>query len=252
MPTALALPERQWWPISKSSSSSKAGKDLIPSFPAETLPAQNNSRKSSSGMKFSTITSAMGFKSRRHQPITIPEPPSGHDASDGIDKQAIRLVNRPPAKSVSSTVQSLDDPVEPQTPTDSTKGGIRSRGSMLATPESDPFFSEGIRFQPTIHDPNRLSVYSSSSLSEMGSRKNDFTALNRVSYTSTSSHSLHQPDMSPSSSAASLPARIDLKPTSPTYANNFALCDIIFANFTVAGNQPIADEKDLACYRQRT
>lgn len=251
MPAALALPERQWWPMSKSSSSSKAGKDLIPSFPADTLPAQNNSRKPSSGMKFSTITSAMGFKSRRHQPIAIPEPPLRHNAS-GNDKETIRLVNRPPAKSVSSTVQSLDDPIEPQTPTDGIKGGTGYRGTMLTTPESDPFFSEGIRFQPTIHDPNRLSVYSSSSLSEMGSRKNDFMALNRVSYASTSSHSTHQPDLSPSSSAASLPAKIDPNPTSPTYGNNFALCYIVFANFTVAGNQPIADEKDLACYRQLT
>jgi len=225
LPASLALSERQWWPRSKNSASNgyKPGNDLSLSFPSEKIPAQN---KLSTGMKFSTLTNAMGFKSKKHQPSTIQEPPSRHDAS-GIDNETVRYTNRPPAKSVSSTLQSWDDSIEPQTPSDY---NTRSRRSMLATPESDPFFSDGIRFQPGVHDPNRLSVYSTSSQPDLASKKNDSMALNRSSYASSSAHSHHHgPDVSPTPSATSLPADIDAKPTS-MYANNFTLPNFEFAN----------------------
>lgn len=241
LPAALA--ERQWWPRSKNSTSN-GDNDLNLSFPSEQSSAQGNSKKLSAGMKFSTLTNAMGFKSKKHLP-SVQGPPSKRDASRA-DNQTVRYTNRPPAKSVSSTLQSLDDPVEPQTPSDYAQDSNRSRRSMLATPESDPFFSNGIRFQPVVHDPNRLSVYSGSSQSDNTSKKNDMS-FNRSSYTSSSAHSHHHgPDLSPTSSATLINAGIDAKPISPTYVN-ISLFIIFIFSFGAAANDLRPGNQSLVC-----
>src|SRR5882762_321368 len=126
----------------------------------------------------------------------------------------------------------------------------RSRRSILATPESDPFSSGGIRSQPGIHDPTRLSVYSSSSMSDIGPKKNDF---DRSSYASSSSHSHRQGvDLSPKLSANSLPASIDAIPASPMYEHDLILCTFLFTNFYVAENDLIVGERANTCRNHLT
>lgn len=223
MSTASARQDRQWWSLSSKnltpSTSCKLGRESSYSFPStDRQQPRSNSRKHSSGMKFSTLTTAMGFKSRKPSSLVIQERPD-IVVPNPPKVDTVRQRNRPPANSI-STVQSSDEPIEPRTPLDDVRDSTPTRRrSLLQTPEPDPFSSQGIRGPANIHDPSRLSVYSGSSASDVISKRSDLgISFKRSSYASSSSHSQYLgTDLSPSSSATSLAAGLEGQKGSPTY-----------------------------------
>lgn len=206
MSSVSARHDNKWWPKSSKNSSSnstaKAAKDLSHSFVTDT---KIDTRKSSSPMKFSTFTNAMGFKSKKHTSIQEPTSATVLDPS----ALTVRYTNRPPATSFSTT-QSWDD--EPQTPADSIMDVSRW---MQRTPESSNFpSSPGLHSRSAMHDPNRLSAYSGSFMSDVG--KGDLSAFNRASYASSSNSQF--PGFSTNSSATSV---IDGPPPSLLYVSSY-------------------------------
>jgi hypothetical protein len=135
---------RNWWQLSSrhSTSSVKSDKDT----------------QKQSGVKFNTLASAIGFKTKKHPSLTIQDPPlpTKHVESPVTDRQELpRYANRPPSKSVSSTVRSS---VELRTPSDAPRDPLAFRRSLL-TLSDDPFASGGISV-PAIQDPAHLCMYS--------------------------------------------------------------------------------------------
>ncbi|KAI1788817.1 hypothetical protein LXA43DRAFT_924554 [Ganoderma leucocontextum] len=220
-PAPPHTPSRPWWPRSKSSKdpirthrsvSTIADEDekcpsppSVSSKPKDALPAR----------KFNTLASAMGFRSKKLPALTIQDPPSplrpshpytnsrpGSGTSGSISSAVIDrapfYTNRPPAKSV-STVRSSEydydaasDPhSEPRTPSDHPRDRLSYQQSVMTFTEIDPFASGGIIVQSLPQDPNRLSVYSDSSMLDPQQKRPDIPPLmtHRVSYGSSSSNS---------------------------------------------------------------
>lgn len=218
--------ERQWWPIPSRNTSSVGGPphkhdmDLTTTSNSHSFnnPSDKPRKQSVGLMKLSTITSAIGFKSKKHPTLAIQEPPPDiRPKVARVDTQTVtRYPNRPPAKSV-STVQSWDDPSsEPQTPLDLVKGDMPK---VSTTSDPYQFCSRGIRSSPVIQDPNRLSVYSGSSISDTLSKKNESAiAFKRLSDTSSSLSQYLGADISPTSSSTSLHGSINGRRPSSSYA----------------------------------
>lgn len=230
MSFATARHDRQWWPLSSKHSpntqSLKPNKDTSHFFQSD-LPLSRTRKPSSSSMKFSTFTSAMGFKSKKNSSaLVIQDRPADIDTTTPPytgEKPTLRQRSRPPAKSV-STVMSSDDANEPQTPSDFSRDATSPyQRSLLQTPDFDPFSSPGIRKPSQFPDPTRLSVWSGSSASDMMSRKSDLgVSFKRLSTTSSSTHSQYlDVDASANSSATSLPGVIEAQRASPTYVLYF-------------------------------
>lgn len=185
--SSVADHQDKWWPKSNKQTqhnhSSRSGRDLSHSFTPH--PA---SRKPSV-MKFSAITTAMGFTKTKKHSIPIQNPPTGLTVD--TSHATIRSGNRPPATSI-STVQSWDD--EPETPSDfGNHSRFRPRTPKLANVSGPVLHSRSV-----IHDSNRLSAYSGSSISDVG--KGSLRPFTRTSYASSSQSS----SLSASSSATSL------------------------------------------------
>ncbi|KAF9566090.1 hypothetical protein CPC08DRAFT_127739 [Agrocybe pediades] len=168
-------PSKSWWPMNRSSSA----KDLRQQYLADKPKG-----------KFNSFTSAIGFKSKKaSQPsLTIQDPPLPmqnvpplYPASPSSDS------TRPTSSSTRSRVDSL----EPRTPQDYHRP---RRQSLLTLSDTDPFAGRPVIVAPVPNlplDPNRLSAYSNSSVSDLTQRKGDNPGFNRVSYASSSSNSNH-------------------------------------------------------------
>ncbi|KZP25440.1 hypothetical protein FIBSPDRAFT_390970 [Athelia psychrophila] len=215
---SVAVHHDKWWPTSNKQSShnhiSRSGQDLSHSFAShKPYPV---SRKPSV-MKFSAITSAMGFtKSKKHS-IPIQQPPAGLTVD--TSSQTIRQGNRPPAKSV-STVQSWDD--EPETPSDF---GDHSR-FRPRTPNLANVSSPVLHGRSALPDPSRLSAYSGSYMSDPGG-KGGLRPFMRASYASSSQSSAYSASSSaPSLTYASRPSSTQrhppssLKPPTPEFEDD--------------------------------
>ena len=84
---------------------------------------------------------------------------------------------------------------EPRTPSDHPRDRLSYQTSVMTLSDPDPFASVGANgaFSPRVVDPNRLSVYSDSSLLDPSSKRPDVVSSNRISYGSSSSNSHGQP-----------------------------------------------------------
>lgn len=194
---------RAWWSRSTKNPSSK---DLRRSSTSE---KSHRETPSKSGTKFNTLASAMGFKAKKQHPsLAIQDPPpfirTVHPTSPPASATVERsYTNRPPSKSISSTIRSRQDSLEPRTPSDGQRDVLPKRQSLLTLSDSDPFASRGISLPPTPNDPNRLSIYSNSSIPEFLSKGETSMFFNRSSYASSSSNSYSHGELSPLSALGS-------------------------------------------------
>ncbi|KAK0198912.1 hypothetical protein F5146DRAFT_112743 [Armillaria mellea] len=196
---------RSWW-SSKHAKYPPQPKDI----PQDFTPGSSTSSTKSSISKFNSLTSV--FKSKKHPSLAIQDPPlpssrpvlSAVSPSDlGRSKSQNVQYTRPPSKSVSSTLSQAESS-EPRTPVDSNRE--MHHQSLLTLSDTDPFASHGISIPHSPLDPNRLSVYSNSSVIEYSKRSD--TGIKRGSYASSSSQSNYygdSPSFSPSSRTASSP-----------------------------------------------
>ncbi|KAK0246317.1 hypothetical protein EDD85DRAFT_803770 [Armillaria nabsnona] len=196
---------RSWW-SSKHAKYPAQPKDI----PQDFTPGSSTSSTKSSVSKFNSLTSV--FKSKKHPSLAIQDPPlppsrpvlSAVSPSDlGRSKSQNVQYTRPPSKSVSSTLSQAESS-EPRTPVDSNRE--MHHQSLLTLSDIDPFASHGISIPHSPLDPNRLSVYSNSSIIEY-SKQSD-TGIRRGSYASSSSQSNYygdSPSFSPTSRTASSP-----------------------------------------------
>ncbi|KAH9858035.1 hypothetical protein C2E23DRAFT_718654 [Lenzites betulinus] len=165
-------------------------------------------------LKFNTLASAMGFRSKKVPSLTIQDPPSpvapltpsyaGHSrpgtgsSTPSTPDHTPFYTSRPPAKSISTVRSSeydfdaVSDPhttSEPRTPSDHPRDRMSYQTSVMTFSEIDPFASGGIVVQHLPQDPNRLSVYSDSSMLDPQHQKRGDTSNSRRSYGSSSSNS---------------------------------------------------------------
>ncbi|KAK0208819.1 hypothetical protein DFS33DRAFT_1305723 [Desarmillaria ectypa] len=196
---------RSWW-SSKHAKYTAQHKDMSQDF----TPGSSTSSTKSSSSKFNSLTSV--FKSKKHPSLAIQDPPLPParpvlSAVSPPDLERSKSHNvqhtRPPSKSVSSTLSQAESS-EPRTPVDSNRE--MHHQSLLTLSDIDPFASHGIFIPHSPVDPNRLSVYSNSSIIEYSKRSD--SGINRGSYASSSSHSNYYgdaPSFSPTSRTASSP-----------------------------------------------
>ncbi|PBK76743.1 hypothetical protein ARMSODRAFT_1011971 [Armillaria solidipes] len=196
---------RSWW-SSKHAKYPAQPKDI----PQDFTPGSSTSSTKSSISKFNSLTSV--FKSKKHPSLAIQDPPlppsrpvlSAVSPSDlGRSKSQNVQYTRPPSKSVSSTLSQAESS-EPRTPVDSNRE--MHHQSLLTLSDIDPFASHGIFIPHSPLDPNRLSVYSNSSIIEYSKRSD--AGIKRGSYASSSSQSNYygdSPSFSPTSRTASSP-----------------------------------------------
>ncbi|KAI0964071.1 hypothetical protein AcW1_000976 [Taiwanofungus camphoratus] len=204
---------KSWWARSKSSKD-PAGLRPHGSFvddekPMSSIPHGHTKHKdSTTGIRFKTLGSAIGFKSRKPPSLAIQDPPippartpvsTAHQITSAreTDQPPSPFYNsRPPAKSVSTVRSSEGDEAsdlhtlsEPRTPSDHPRDRMSYQTSVLTLSEVDPFAAGGVIIQQTTHDSNRISAYSDSSLLDPHSKVNDMVFNNRISYGSSSSNS---------------------------------------------------------------
>ncbi|GJE85850.1 hypothetical protein PsYK624_019290 [Phanerochaete sordida] len=229
--------QSKWWSRSKSS------KDVYPtrSNPPSGLPEMKpfptiKHSKSKDSMTTSKLNNLVGhaFGKRSKKPtLTIQDPPPSvlssssstysrstpaTAATSPVYSPQPFFSNRPPAKSVASTVRSYEfdersDPhtiSEPRTPSD--RPDRRSyQNSVFTLSDPDPFAAGSVIVPHFPQDPNRLSVYSDSSmLDPHGVKRFDAVHTNRISYGSSSSNSHSSPydPYSPTSpSSSEMPSR---------------------------------------------
>lgn len=189
-----------------NSSHSSLGQDTK-AFPA----GGSSKQKDGSGSRFNTfVASAMGKRSRKPT-LTIQDPPSPRpfvtspssassfsppNTATTSPAQSPFFTNRPPAKSV-STVTSYEfdqrsDPYtisEPRTPSDHPRDRMSYQNSVLTMSDPDPFAAGGIVVAGAPQDPNRLSVWSDSSLLDPHVKRRESLIMKRMSYGSSSSNS---------------------------------------------------------------
>ncbi|OCH86048.1 hypothetical protein OBBRIDRAFT_797560 [Obba rivulosa] len=218
MSSALPPPAqgRSWWLRSKpsrDSSSLKPDRSLTNlAYDEKSSSAAGPSKPKDSGSKFNTFASAIGLKSRKPPPLdiqdppavlTVVHPPAAQGRVDTRRREPTATASpvsysRPPVKSI-STVRSTEydgdaasDPhtiSEPRTPSDHARDRSSYQTSVLSWSDPDPFAAGSIIIQPLMQDPNRLSVYSDSSVLDPLNMKTDFVPHNRISYGSSLSSS---------------------------------------------------------------
>ena len=189
---------RNWWSLSPRLPTSfvKSDKILRRSFAPDKAPRDSQKQ---SGVKFNTFAAALGLKPKKHPSLTIQDSTIvKHVESPKADRQeSSRYANRPPSKSVSSTLRSS---LEPRTPSDGQRDAMTFRQSLM-TLSDDPFASRGISV-PGIQDPSRLSVYSSFTTPDEMPKNHELVAVvpnqDRSSYTSSGDGLLQTPVASPS------------------------------------------------------
>ncbi|CDO75506.1 hypothetical protein BN946_scf184935.g42 [Trametes cinnabarina] len=210
---------RPWWSRSKPSKEPLRANRSFSSLADDSekySPVSPTSPKHKDGLpslKFNTLASAIGLKSKKLPALTIQDPPSPVEPSLQYNPQSRPgtgsttpstadhspfFTNRPPAKSV-STVRSSEydfdaasDPhttSEPRTPSDHPRDRMSYQTSVMTFTEIDPFASGGIVVQHLPQDPNRLSVYSDSSMLDPHHQKRGDAPHHRRSYGSSSSNS---------------------------------------------------------------
>jgi hypothetical protein len=186
---SLMSPASQWFSkrIHSSTPKSPTSDNFSRSASADKLSLHS---KNPDSFKFINFASVIGRKSKKSRPtIAIPDSPVPPLVSPAVHRSdPPSYTNRPPAKSVSSTVRSADDSLEPRTPSDV----HRDRGSLplsvLTLSDPDPFAAGAISVPRSILDRGRLSVYSSTSANNVLS-KGDVDLWQRPSSASTSSQS---------------------------------------------------------------
>ena len=219
-PVSAPAPSRPWWSRSKSSKDSlrpnrslaSLAQDDDEKYPSTASASSSRHKDAIPTLKFNTLASAIGLKPKKLPALTIQDPPSpisavhpytksrpgsGHSSAAPSPAPVDRpfYTNRPPAKSVSTVRSSEYDydaasepQSEPRTPSDLPRDRLSYQHSVMTFSEIDPFASGGIVVQPLPQDPNRLSVYSDSSMLDPQHKRAD-VPHNRGSYGSSSSNS---------------------------------------------------------------
>ncbi|KAF9225420.1 hypothetical protein BS17DRAFT_751167 [Gyrodon lividus] len=187
---------RGWFTKRVNPPGSKSPKDLTRSISTEKLPLHVDGNKSPGNFKFNTFAAVIGKKPKKpslaFQNPSSPSSPPNAPVSDRSDSS--RYTNRPPAKSISSTVRSGDDSNEPRTPSDVPKDRMSFPRSIFTLSDSDPFAAGAISVPYGIADSGRESVFSNSSPIDSFSKKNDSVLpFGRTSIASTSSQSHGNP-----------------------------------------------------------
>ncbi|KAG0707507.1 hypothetical protein DFH29DRAFT_1055481 [Suillus ampliporus] len=182
---------RYWFSKRIHPSTSKSPNDFGRSVSAEKLPVHIENSKNTDGFKFGPFASVMGRKSKKSRPaLTIPDSPVPPLVSaSAVHPPPLQYTNRPPAKSISSTVRSGDDSLEPRTPSDTNRDRISFPLSVLTLSDPDPFAAGVISVPKNILDRGRLSVYSSTSTRDVSSNKDEVDFLQHPSHGSMSSQS---------------------------------------------------------------
>ncbi|KAI0756848.1 hypothetical protein C8Q80DRAFT_1264859 [Daedaleopsis nitida] len=202
MPPAIphTLPSRPWWSRSKSSKDSLRPNRSVSSladddekYPSTVPSTSPRTRDALPTLKFNTLASAIGFKSKKLPALTIQDPPSpivpthpyptsrpGSGHSSTIPQF---LLNAP----ATTPIAPPRNPSQPSVhlPRDR----LSYQHSVMTFSEIDPFVSGGIVVQQIPQDPNRLSVYSDSSVLDPHHKGVETLTHNRVSYGSSSSNS---------------------------------------------------------------
>ncbi|KAL6298703.1 hypothetical protein BKA93DRAFT_40295 [Sparassis latifolia] len=203
-PTSQA---KSWWSRSKSKDSSgltpkRSFSNLVDDEKhMRSAPRKlTKTKDATAGLKFNTLASAMGFRSKKLPSLAIQDPPTNtsvHRSTSDNSAPSPFYTNRPPAKSVSTARSSeydgdeASDPhdiPEPRTPSDHPRDRMSYQTSVLTLSEMDPFAAGGVVIQQS-QDSYRQSVFSDSSLLEPHRKRSDFVSNNRTSYASSSSNS---------------------------------------------------------------
>lgn len=211
-------PNKTWWSRSKSSPRDApalrlqpSGSNLAQDARTQASSSSTKSKEHSSGSKFNSfVSSAMGKKHKKpHLTIQDPPPPlvssystpvstRSASSSSTITSAAHVPWHLPTLKSV-STVRSYEYDIdqgsdhhtisEPRTPSDHPRDRRSYQNSLLTLSDPDPFAAGAIVVSRFDQDPNRLSVYSDSSLLDPHAKRGDLVSTNRMSYGSSSSNS---------------------------------------------------------------
>ncbi|KAH7886144.1 hypothetical protein F5I97DRAFT_1928018 [Phlebopus sp. FC_14] len=172
-------------------------KDRAHSVSTEKLPLPPDCNKSPASFKFNTLAAVMGKKSKKPLPtLAIQDQSSNSQKPAASDRpNTPRYTNRPPAKSISSTLHSGEDSAEPQTPSDLVKDRTSFPCSVMTLTDPDPFAASAISIPHAIADGNNLSFLSNTD----AYTKNDehFSTVRRTSLVTTLSHSHHAGNPSP-------------------------------------------------------
>ncbi|KAG1864774.1 hypothetical protein DFJ58DRAFT_772719, partial [Suillus subalutaceus] len=170
---------------------SPTSNDFSCSVSTEKLSVHVENSQHSDNYKFSPFASVMGRKSKKSRPtLAIPDSPVPSLVSTPAGYSNPRqYTNRPPAKSISSTVRSGDDSLEPRTPPDVQTDRVSFPRSVFTLSDPDPFASGGISVPRSILDRGRISVYSGTSAHDAFSNKDEVDFLQHLSHLSMSSQS---------------------------------------------------------------
>jgi hypothetical protein len=139
MSTVTETSSRTWWFSPKPVNASKSGKLQRRSLP-------ERSQKPSSGPRLS-LAAVLGLKSKKHPSLAIEDPPvTAYAVQPSVQLPSVIHLqirqpntNRPPSKSVSSTLRSS---LELRTPSDNLR--LPFGQSLLSLSDPDPFASQGI------------------------------------------------------------------------------------------------------------
>lgn len=210
---------KSWWSRSKAPKDVPAlhlqasGSSLAQDARTVSSRSSAKSKEHSTGSKFNSfVASAMGKKHKKPT-LTIQDPPppllTSYSTPASLRSAANSPVStvtsiqapwhRPPVKSVAGTIRSYEydgdqasdhhTMSEPRTPSDHPRDRRSYQNSLLTLSDPDPFAAGAIVVSRFDQDPNRLSVYSDSSLLDPHAKRGDFVAANRMSYGSSSSNS---------------------------------------------------------------
>ncbi|KAG2044475.1 hypothetical protein BDR03DRAFT_1087066 [Suillus americanus] len=211
---------RHWFSKRVTTPKSPTSNDFSRSVSTEKIPVLVENSQHSDSYKFSPFASVMGRKSKKSRPtLAIPDSPVPSLVSTPPSYSNPRqYTNRPPAKSISSTVRSGDDSLEPRTPPDVRTDRVSFPRSVFTLSDPDPFASGGISVPRSILDRGRISAYSSTSAHDAFSNKDELDFLQHPSHLSMSSQShrdSHIATPSLESIGFCLPPIVDGQSTSP-------------------------------------
>lgn len=197
---------RHWFSkrVNHSNPKSPTSNDFGCSVSTEKLPVHIENSKNSDSFKFSPFASVMGRKSKKPRPtLAIPDSPVPSLVStSAVHSSPHQYTNRPSANSISSTVRSGDDTLEPRTPPDIHRDRVSFPRSVLTLSDPDPFASGGISVPRSILDRGVPSVYSSTSGYDVYSNKDEVHFLHHPSHLSMSSLSHGGSNATPSLESA--------------------------------------------------
>lgn len=210
---------KSWWSRAKSVKDGQSARSRVHAPDGRPSLSHSKSRDNIASSKFNNfVANAIGKKSKKPT-LTIQDPPSplltpslgplsystpNTAATTPTYAPAPFYSPRPPAKSV-STVRSYefddrsDRISEPRTPSDHPRDRRSYQNSVLTLSDPDPFAAGAMIVPHFPQDPNRLSVYSDSSMLDPHSgKRGDVFYYNRMSYGSSSSNSHGTPSESQS------------------------------------------------------